>query len=92
MMDDETFLGTATPVKHRLDWNDGASLYKLEPPLDGHRYVVASQDRLGIAETMVFAADNHGNVTDWGGMGVVKEYSHLHALESIGYKLQEGGA
>lgn len=91
-MDDETFLGTATPVKHGLDWNDGASLYELEPPLYGERYVVVSRSRKWAVETMVFAADNHGNVTDWGGMGVVKEHSHLHALESIGYELQKGGA
>lgn len=42
-------------------------LYRMSPPLDGHRYVVASavDGPFSGPETYLFPADDTGEITDW---------------------------
>lgn len=52
-------------------------LYKLDPPYEGHEYVVSSTTKLydGVWETMIFPADRDGTITDWNELAVGREAS-----------------
>ena len=74
----------------RLDRFKGyARLYRVNPPLDGHEYVIVSATVVPWSgpETYIFAADVSGAVTSWdeldgsyrGGL------SHTKALQNAGY-------
>jgi hypothetical protein len=80
---------TATLVR-RLggSYSGDARLYRLDPPFAGHRYVIASAVTEFVVETLVFPADESGEVTDWGDIaGVRGETDHAAALADLGYEV-----
>ena len=80
-------------VKDNLKGFTGhAALYRMEPPLDGHDFVIASASILVPTgpETYLFPADAEGNVVSWlemdgsyrGGL------SHAKAFAGVGYSIE----
>lgn len=70
--------------------NHAKQLYRLDPPLDGHEYVVVSAATvMGEPETYIFPSDADGNVTSWGELdGSFKgALDHQAALRGAGYDL-----
>lgn len=73
-------------------WRGHAGLYRLDPPLEGHTYVVVSAvvavAYIG-AETYIFGADENGEVTNWGALdGSIRgESCHTTALRNAGYEI-----
>ena len=70
-------------------------LYRMNPPLEGHEYVVASAVDLSIigpllgAEVYLFPSDEHGEIQDWGPLtGSMRgTMRHEDALENAGYEV-----
>lgn len=86
-------MGTATLVKDGcVGFTGHASLYCMEPELQGHRYVIVSAtDHFdGEAETYIFPASPYGEVTAWGELAGSHKgtFSHQAALELAGYEMQ----
>jgi len=87
--------GVATWVKRLDRFNGHAALYKLDPPFDGHEFVVVSDVDVMFSgpETYIFPATASGEVTDWielagsfrGGR------DHARALSGAGYRLAVRG-
>ena len=75
-----------TIVKEDLPGFTGmANLYKTE---DGTHVVASATYALFTGpETMVFRADENGDVTDWSSLGSVREIDHESALEDAGFEL-----
>ena len=71
------------------DVNNRQVLWKAEPPLDGHEYIVTSQSNVMFtgAETYIFPADKDGKIIDYGGLrGSYRgELNHKKCFASIGY-------
>lgn len=70
--------------------NHAKQLYRLDPPLEGHEYVVVSAATvLGEPETYIFAADPDGTITDWVELdGSFKgALDHEAALRGAGYEV-----
>ena len=69
-----------------------ASLYRLTPPLQKHKYVIVSAvvAPYSGAETYIFPANKQGEVTDWGELeGSFRgSLDHLTALENAGYDIE----
>lgn len=101
-------MATATEVK-RWDGtvvSNGAHstkvLYRLDPPYlpvygDAVEYVVASSVDYafdtGSPETLVFAADENGEVSDWTDLAVVHgEEDHEQAISNLGYEVAQAVA
>lgn len=66
-------------------------LYRLDPPIDDHEYVVVSSVSeafdTGKPETMVFAADKDGEIVDWADLAVARNSEdHAEALSLLGYE------
>ena len=65
------------------------ALYKLNPPLEGHEFVVVSSVHAMFTgpETYIFPADKNGKVTNWGELpGSYRGgLNHIKALEDAGY-------
>jgi hypothetical protein len=80
-------------IAHKIKSLDGsrgeAILFRMEPPLDGHEYVVVTD--MFIPETYIFGADPDGTVLDWcelpgsfqGAMDIPR------ALAQAGYEIKE---
>jgi len=69
----------------RSEWND-------EAEAQAHQYVVASRASvLGMWETYLFPADEHGAITDWGELpGSTTGYvDQDDVIESIGYTVTD---
>lgn len=66
--------------------NSTQNLYKMEPPLDGHEYVVSSYG-VFVEETFLIPADRDGNITRWTELegSFYGSYSHEEALRGAGY-------
>lgn len=68
-----------------------ARLYRMEPPLEGHEYVVVSAADVMFTgpETYIFPASKDGRVIDWGEMdGSYRGgLSHEEALRGAGYEI-----
>jgi hypothetical protein len=89
---------TATLVKDNLSWAKGhAALYRLSEPMTSFKgvqtdFVVVSSvcAMFSGPETFIFAADENGEVTDWGEMdGSTRGmYGHAEALEDAGYTVK----
>jgi len=85
--------GIATLVTERLPgFNGRASLYKLDPPLDGvHTFVVAYAAAVPYSgpETYLFPSDETGHITDWGELdGSYRGgLDHGEALRGAGYEV-----
>jgi hypothetical protein len=78
-------------TKELTGWRGEARLYQLDPPLNGHKYVVVSAtvvDYSG-AETYIFGADRDGRVTDWGELpgSFQGGTDHEGALRNVGYEV-----
>lgn len=83
----------ATRIKNlpRPTASESASLYQLDPPLEGHEFVVVSAVNVPSSgpETYIFGADKEGRIVDWseldgsfrGGL------DHVAALENAGYEI-----
>lgn len=66
--------------------------YRLDPPLNGHEFVVSSAETVSCSgpETYLFGADADGNITDWselegsyrGGLDCEQ------AIRNAGYEIQ----
>ena len=80
-------------VKDNLpDFTGHAALYRMEPPLDGREFVIASAANAMFIgpETYLFPADADGEVVDWvemdgsyrGGL------SHAKAFAGAGYSVE----
>jgi hypothetical protein len=81
---------TATFVKDLTGFSGSAKLYRLDPPLDGERFVVVSATdvmRSG-PETYIFPADAEGEVSSWGELaGSFRGgLDHAEALRGAGYE------
>ena len=65
--------------------------YRLDPPLAGHTNVVASYsiDPLIEPETLIFAADENGTITEWCEIGGGRGNGHdaVAALREEGYEV-----
>lgn len=91
--------GTATKISDRLQEGDPIAgicsratqaVYRLDPPLNGHEFVVVSSVRvMGEPEVYIFACTPHGEVTNWVELpGSLKgTLSHVQALASAGYSI-----
>jgi hypothetical protein len=67
-----------------------AVLYKLDPPLDGHVYVVASgvDAMFSGPETLIFPANKNGDVVDWGEIGGSRGFMNPNAaIQDEGYEI-----
>lgn len=73
-----------------------AFLYKLEPPLGNHQFVVVSAVDAPFdtarPETYIFPADEDGNVIDWGELEGSYQggKDHQEALKGAGYEVEKG--
>ena len=84
--------GKAVYMQGVSGWRGDASLYKLDPPMGDHEYVIVSAvNAYGTEpETYIFPADEEGEATSMvelsgsykGGL------SHKQALENAGYEVQ----
>lgn len=93
--------GTASLVKDNLrKFNGHAALYLLDPPLEGHAFVIASAIDIGKqfsklspslsgTEVYLFPGDSGGHVIDWGELpGSMKgTLDHADALREAGYEI-----
>lgn len=71
---------------------NSSGVYKLEPPFQGHSLVVvseASSVEFGLNETMVFAANVDGTVSDWTDLYVFDGTSQEKCLAEMGYKVSK---
>lgn len=63
-----------------------AHVYHLSPPLSGRTYVVSSAvDNQYTKETMVFASDSDGKVSDWTDLASSHLVDPKAPLEALGY-------
>ena len=74
-------------------FNRHAALYRMEPPLNGHEFVIASAANLMTTgpETYLFSADADGEVLDWRKMdGSYRGgLSHAKAFADVGYSIEQ---
>lgn len=85
-------MNTATFISSRTSPTKAyQAFFKLDVPLDGHEFVVASAidyafDR-GMPETLIFPADKDGYITSWGELpGSIYDSADVNAaMESAGY-------
>lgn len=72
---------------------EGAGLYRLDPPLDGHSHVVVSAIVYGAGgpETMVFGAAADGYILEWVGLAGSRrgDLDIPAALQRAGYTIVE---
>lgn len=73
-----------------------ARVFELDPPLEGHRYVVVSAvsamrsgPELSGLETYIFPANKKGEIEDWGELEGSQRgtLSHEDVLRDIGYTI-----
>jgi hypothetical protein len=92
-------MNRATLIKKLEDFRGEAGLYKMEPPLERHEYVVVSavtvpsyrdEPLIENTETYIFPANESGEVTDWIELrGSLRDtLSHRDALTAAGYELE----
>lgn len=85
---------TAKLVKNLKGYTGKAKLYRVSPPLDGHRLVVVSATIAPFTgpETYIFPANKDGEVTNWGELtGSYRGgLSHEKALREAGYEVVDG--
>ena len=85
---------TAIFVKSLIGFSGEARLYRCDPPMEGHEYVVVSATGTfyGVGpETYIFPGDANGEVTDWGELdGSFRGgFNHEQALSNAGYDIIE---
>lgn len=82
---------TAILIKENLPkFNGVANLYRCDPPMKGHDYIVVSAVKFFSAETEIFPSDEFGRILDWVEMpGSYKGgCEHKQALRNAGYEVQ----
>ena len=83
---------TAKLIREKIKgFNGHANEYQLDPPLDGHTFVIVSATVVPYSgpETYIFESDGNGVITGWmemegsfrGGL------NHAEALENAGYEI-----
>ena len=80
---------TALVIKEGL-LRGAASLYRMDPPYEGHEYVIASSiDNMWGFETYLFPSNAAGEVTDWLEMEGSQRGTddHDEIFEGIGYTI-----
>lgn len=81
---------TARKIK---DVNDRQILWEVLPRIDGHKYVITSVSNVQFTgpETYMFAADEKGNIINWGELpGSYRgELNHQKCFENLDYKIHE---
>lgn len=71
----------ATKIRKLSSFNGDAALYRLD---DGTYVAVSAIDTYSGPETLVFPADEDGDVTDWGEIGGGRGYfDHERALATL---------
>ena len=72
------------------DFSGDAAVYEMDPPFEGHQFVVVSGVRNQYAhETMLFASDKDGKVTKWADLHCVRNtQSHQEVLSGLGYTIE----
>lgn len=72
------------------DFSGDAAVYEMDPPFEGHKFVVVSGVRNAFAhETMLFKSDKNGKVTEWGDLHCVRNtQSHQEVLGELGYTIE----
>lgn len=74
-------------------WTGDAALYRMEPPMEGNEFVIASipSGRFGECETYLFAADETGKCLSWTELPASQTNikSHKQVLEDAGYQVIE---
>lgn len=93
-------MNVAHKIKQLNGFRGEAWLFRMDPPYDGHEYVVVSAVRLKFRrsfddppdeETYIFPATPDGAVSDWGELpGSFKGAMDItQALHNAGYKVEE---
>lgn len=86
-------MNTATFIKKLDKWTGEARLYKLQPPLDGHIFVVVSATAAMFTgpETYIFPSDKLGEYIDFSEIGASQRgtLSHEKVLLESGYEVKE---
>jgi len=81
---------TARKIK---DVNNHQILWEVLPRIEGNKYVITSTSNVQFTgpETYMFAADEKGNIIDWGELpGSYRgKLDHKKCFESIGYSTSE---
>lgn len=82
---------TATLLNAKLEgFNGHAALYECAPPLEGHKYVVASAvvTTYSGPETYLFPANGQGKITNWSELSGSYRggLDHAQAFENAGYQ------
>lgn len=81
---------TARKIK---DVNSHQILWEVLPRIDGHKYVITSVSNVQFTgpETYMFAADEKGNIINWGELpGSYRgELNHQKCFENLDYKIHE---
>ena len=87
---------TAIRMKTLEGFQGAAALYRVEPMIAGHRWIVVSavDAMLSGPETYIFPANKRGEVTDWCEMeGSFRgALDHARALRNIGYRIVKGAS
>lgn len=82
----------AVLMKANLEGFTGvAHLYKVNPPHEGHNYVIVSATNISGPETYIFGANKDGQVLNWVELGGSFQggLDHAEALRNAGYKIGE---
>lgn len=73
--------------------NSHQILWEVLPRIEGYKFVITSTSKVQFTgpETYMFAADEKGNIIDWGELpGSYRgELNHEKCFEEIGYKIDE---
>jgi hypothetical protein len=82
---------TATRLDKMQDWTGEAYRYRMEPPLEGHAYVIVSATVVMMSgpETYIFPAEEDGEPTSFGELDGSKRgtLSHVDVLSALGYEV-----
>lgn len=79
---------TATLIKRGVEGFSGrANLYQMNPPHEGHEYVIASAATGWVMETYLFPSNESGDVIDWLELGGSQKNitDHDTVLADLGY-------
>lgn len=81
----------ATEFELAENFTGEARLFKMDPPLEGHKYIVVSATVAMFSgpETYIFPADEKGAIEDWGELKGSRRgtLSHEDVLSDIGYEI-----
>jgi hypothetical protein len=83
--------GKAWRIMEMKRWVGDAALYRVEPPHEGHEYVVVSAVVVPCSgpETYIFGCDSLGKASDFSALGgsFRGQLDHVAALSNAGYEV-----